>query len=71
MAGLACHTFGVNVVRALAQVPGLGQQVKSELSQKEKRVSRDKFGRLLLRELGLAKAEATAEIALSAVVGGA
>merc|ERR1711972_1226842 len=39
---LACHNFGANIVRALLQMPS-------------GRVSRDKFGSELMRELGLGK----------------
>jgi len=52
---LACHNFGVNIVRELLQVPSVSQQVKMLLAKSSGRVSRDKFGSELMRELGLGK----------------
>jgi len=52
---LACHNFGVNVVRELLQVPVVSQQVRLLLAKTSGRVSRDKFGSELMRELGLGK----------------
>jgi len=50
---LACHNFGVNVVRELLQVPAVSQQVQLLLAKSSGRVSRDKFGSELMCELGL------------------
>merc|ERR1711920_116080 len=50
---LACHNFGVNIVRELLQVPDVSQQVQKLLAKSSGRVGRDKFGSELMRELGL------------------
>merc|ERR1711920_698867 len=50
---LACHNFGVNIVRELLQVPSVSQQVQVLLAKSSGRVGRDKFGSELMRELGL------------------
>lgn len=51
---LACHNFGVHVVRALLESPRYSKQVLHFLFKTLKRLSKDKYGRELMRELGLA-----------------
>jgi len=48
---LACHNFGVSIVRELLQVPAVSQQVQLLLMKSSGRVRRDKFGSELMREL--------------------
>jgi len=52
---LACHSFGVNVVRELLQVSAVSQQVQLLLAKSSGRVRRDKFGSELVRQLGMGK----------------
>jgi len=52
---LACHSFGVNIVRELLQVPSVSQEVQMLLAKSRGRVGQDKFGSELMRELGLSK----------------
>jgi len=52
---LACHNFGVNIVRALLELPQASQHVRVLLGRSSGRVSRDKFGSELMLELGLSK----------------
>jgi len=49
---LACHTFGVNVVRALLSSPWSSWQVMQCLLSSSQRLQKDKYGRELLGELG-------------------
>lgn len=49
---LACHTFGVNVVRALLQAPEASQRALAYIQKSPGRLQKDKFGAQLLRELG-------------------
>jgi len=51
---LACHNFGVHVVRALLESPSYSKQVLHFLLKTLRRLSKDKYGRELMRELGLA-----------------
>jgi len=51
---LACHNFGVNVVRELLQVPSASKHTRMLLARSSGRIGRDKFGSELMRELGLA-----------------
>mmetsp|Transcript_20782 Transcript_20782/g.44373 ORF Transcript_20782/g.44373 Transcript_20782/m.44373 type:complete len:423 (-) Transcript_20782:106-1374(-) len=49
---LACHCFGVRVVRAMLQVPGdVSQQAFTYLEKSKSRLQRDKFGLELLKDL--------------------
>mmetsp|Transcript_75804 Transcript_75804/g.158016 ORF Transcript_75804/g.158016 Transcript_75804/m.158016 type:complete len:475 (-) Transcript_75804:163-1587(-) len=48
---LACHCFGVRVVREILQLPGVSQQALAYIARARVRLSRDKFGMELLREL--------------------
>merc|ERR1712039_1045918 len=66
---LACHNFGVNIVRELLQVPSVSQQVKMLLAKSSGRVSRDKFGSELMRELGLGKQQPTPVLDLTRGLG--
>jgi len=50
---LACHTFGVHVVRALLESSPFRNQVFHLLSKVCKRIGKDKFGKILLEEVGL------------------
>jgi len=52
---LACHNFGVNIVRALVELPMVSKQVQMLLVKSSGRISRDRFGSELMRELGLGK----------------
>merc|ERR1711920_523158 len=57
VAALACHTFGVHVIRALLQLPapvGFAWQAWQRLCMASKRVCKDKYGFALMCELGLA-----------------
>merc|ERR1712113_831068 len=51
---LACHNFGVHVVRALLQSPRYSKQVLHFLLKTLRRLSKDKYGRELMSELGIA-----------------
>jgi len=66
VADLACHNFGVHVVRAMMEQPGLRTRIVNDLSRASKRLMKDKYGRALLQELGTAD-----QAAPSAFVGGA
>merc|ERR1712151_1292646 len=55
---LACHTFGVHVVRALLDTPAWRRQVAEQVSRASKRMMKDKYGRAVLEELGTTKAAA-------------
>jgi len=50
---LACHSFGVHVVREMLKLPRLSQQVFYYLQKSANRLAKDKFGVQLLQELGL------------------
>jgi len=50
---LACHVFGVDVVRALLQVPSVSHRVQGYLRKGAGRLLRDKYGKELLLELGI------------------
>lgn len=49
---LACHAFGVNVVRAMLNLAPLREQVLYFLTKSAKRVIKDRYGSELMRELG-------------------
>jgi len=49
---LACHTFGVHVVRSLLASPWHSWQVQQFLLGSRQRLQKDKFGRELMREVG-------------------
>lgn len=49
---LACHNFGVDVVRALLQSPRHSPQVWRFLVKSTRRLFKDKYGRELMRDLG-------------------
>merc|ERR1712039_850709 len=66
---LACHNFGVNIVRELLQMPCVSQQVQMLLAKSSGRVSRDKFGSELMRELGLGKQQPKAVLDLTRGLG--
>lgn len=51
--GLACHCFGVQVVRALLQNSMTSPAVLQELHRSQKKLAKDKFGADLLAELGI------------------
>jgi len=51
---LACHNFGVHVVRALLASPSYSKVVLHFLLKTLKRLAKDKYGRELMRDLGLA-----------------
>mmetsp|Transcript_30067 Transcript_30067/g.64942 ORF Transcript_30067/g.64942 Transcript_30067/m.64942 type:complete len:364 (+) Transcript_30067:182-1273(+) len=50
---LACHGFGCAVVRAMLQVPSAQRRVMQYLQKSRVRISKDKFGAELLRDLGI------------------
>lgn len=52
---LACHNFGVHVVRALLESPRHSKQVLHFLLKTGRRLSKDKYGRELMQELGLSQ----------------
>mmetsp|Transcript_21301 Transcript_21301/g.53344 ORF Transcript_21301/g.53344 Transcript_21301/m.53344 type:complete len:150 (+) Transcript_21301:2-451(+) len=52
---LACHNFGISIVRALLDLPSVSKQVQMLLVKSSGRVSRDRFGTELMLELGLGK----------------
>jgi len=57
VASMACHNFGVRVVRALLDLPapaGYARQARHYLCRASKRVCKDKYGFALMCELGLA-----------------
>jgi len=56
VSSLACHNFGVQVVRALVQLPQHAKQVKHYLCKTSRRVLKDKYGNALMQDLGLIKA---------------
>jgi len=51
VASLACHGFGVRVVRAMLELPGDSQQVMLYLQKSLRRLQKDKFGAQLLQEM--------------------
>jgi len=53
VASLACHCFGVDVVRALLQVPGASKLALEYVRRSQHKLRKDLFGAELLRELGL------------------
>lgn len=57
---LACHNFGVHVVRALLASPRHSRQVMHFLLKTLRRLSKDKYGRELMCELGYAPAMSAA-----------
>jgi len=65
MVCLACHNFGVDVVRALLHVPQASKQAVYFIEKGSRRIMRDKYGMRLLQELGLSG------VPVTAVVGGA
>jgi len=75
VASMACHNFGVNVVRALVELPapvGYAWQARQYLCRASKRVCKDKYGLALMSELGLAKVDAITSVAQArSQVGGA
>merc|ERR1719229_180716 len=50
---LACHSFGVHVVRALLQVPEAKERALHYICKNPRRLQKDKFGAQLLHDLGL------------------
>lgn len=50
---LACHNFGVHVVRALLASPMYSGQVSQFLMKTIRRLLKDKYGRELMREMGM------------------
>jgi len=53
---LACHCFGVLLVRALLEQPRFANQVRQSLSRGRARLQKDRYGSKLLLELGFDKA---------------
>jgi len=53
VAALACHFFGVEVVRALLQVPGASERAFEYVCRSQHKLRKDLYGAELLRELGL------------------
>lgn len=54
VSSLACHNFGVHVVRALLQRPRQSKHAFQDLFKTSRRLLKDKYGRELMRDLGLA-----------------
>merc|ERR1712113_944174 len=52
---LACHTFGVNVVRGLLASPWHSWHVMQFLLKSSQRLQKDKYGRELFCEIGAGK----------------
>eukprot|EP00405_Crypthecodinium_cohnii_P018594 CAMPEP_0206465764 /NCGR_PEP_ID=MMETSP0324_2-20121206/28035_1 /ASSEMBLY_ACC=CAM_ASM_000836 /TAXON_ID=2866 /ORGANISM="Crypthecodinium cohnii, Strain Seligo" /LENGTH=352 /DNA_ID=CAMNT_0053938707 /DNA_START=142 /DNA_END=1200 /DNA_ORIENTATION=+ len=50
---LACHCFGVHVVRSLLRIPQFAPTVLEDMKNSQKKLQKDKFGAELLLELGL------------------
>lgn len=50
---LACHSFGVQVVRALLQLPKHSGQVLQYLNKSSRRLLKDRYGRELMLDLSL------------------
>uniref|UniRef100_A0A7S2LE86 PUM-HD domain-containing protein n=1 Tax=Zooxanthella nutricula TaxID=1333877 RepID=A0A7S2LE86_9DINO len=50
---LACHNYGIQVVRGLLQVPGASEQTMQYLCKSQRRLEKDMFGAQLLQELCL------------------
>mmetsp|Transcript_84237 Transcript_84237/g.243466 ORF Transcript_84237/g.243466 Transcript_84237/m.243466 type:complete len:370 (-) Transcript_84237:45-1154(-) len=76
VASLACHAFGVHVVRAMLEVPVEGERVKRYIVKGQRRVRKDRYGLELLQDLGVEKAAgasdgSSSELADIAAVGGA
>eukprot|EP00932_Pfiesteria_piscicida_P012260 SRR837773.2360.p1 GENE.SRR837773.2360~~SRR837773.2360.p1 ORF type:complete len:325 (+),score=54.09 SRR837773.2360:100-975(+) len=70
LASLACHSFGVNVVRALLEHSKYDGEVLTYLLKHHRRLSKDKYGASLLDELHLGRG-AIVPVQTMAVVGGA
>jgi len=68
VSSLACHSFGLRVVRALLELPGDSEQVRFYLLKSSRRLQKDKFGVQLLGELNT---QIKPVDALAAQVGGA
>jgi len=71
---LACHGFGVRVVRELLKLPGESEKVLFYVLKSARRLAKDKFGAQLLRDLGLHQqilVPVVPVVPLSACVGGA
>merc|ERR1711972_836507 len=72
VSSLACHSFGLRVVRALLALPGDSEQVRFYLLKSSRRLQKDKFGSQLLDELTPGKAaDALAGHIGGAAIGGA
>jgi len=68
VSSLACHSFGLRVVRALLELPHDSEQVRFYLLKSSRRLQKDKFGSQLLEELS---AQGRDQDALAAQIGGA
>merc|ERR1719401_139095 len=69
---LACHNFGVHVVREMLEISSLRNAIVKQLMGCSKKITKDKFGRALLEEQGLVPASCSgATLKRSAMVGGA
>mmetsp|Transcript_137023 Transcript_137023/g.347144 ORF Transcript_137023/g.347144 Transcript_137023/m.347144 type:complete len:342 (-) Transcript_137023:265-1290(-) len=53
VASLACHSFGLRVVKALLELPSAAEQVRFYLLKSSRRLQKDKFGVRLLDELSV------------------
>jgi len=74
VARLACHAFGVDVVRAMLEVPVEGERAMHYLTKAQRRVGKDRYGLELLQGLGMERSVgdgAADELVGSAVMGGA
>jgi len=67
---LACHCFGVLLVRAMLQQPRFAKQVRQCLTRGQARLRRDRYGYDLLVELGL-EAAGRPPLPATAALGGA
>jgi len=59
---LACHNFGVHLVRTLLQSPLHSRHIVQCLLQNSSRVMKDKYGRQLMCDLGLAPAPVARQV---------
>jgi len=66
---LACHSFGVQVVRGILEVPQESKMALHYLEKAVRKLSKDKYGSMLVEELGLHDSEIA--VVSAAAVGGA
>jgi len=67
---LACHAFGVHVVRAVLEVPRESKLAMHYLVKGQRRLRKDRYGLELLQELGLEAGEGSL-VEVAGALGGA